>query len=169
MRKIYLAGPDVFREKPGEFFNEIKEKLKFIGFEALVPHDTDLIMSSIPPHEFSLKIYKNNMEMIDQCDIVLANIIPFRGPSADVGTVFEMGYAKGIGKRVLAYSEWLDLNYKTRIFIDSGLLNLVGSRYPAIEDFKLTDNLMVVYGAEKIFSSLDDVLKHLKEEDLKNE
>ena len=42
-----------------------------------------------------------------ECDAVLANLTPFRGPSADVGTIFELGYARGLGKPVFGYSNEL--------------------------------------------------------------
>ncbi len=54
--------------------------------------------------DIGLCISKANDDLLRSCDIVVANITPFRGPSADVGTVFEMGLAHGLGKLVLAYS-----------------------------------------------------------------
>ena len=42
--------------------------------------------------------------MIKSCEIIIANITPFRGPSADVGTAYEMGFAHALGKKVFAYT-----------------------------------------------------------------
>ena len=40
----------------------------------------------------------------DAATVLIANITPFRGPSADVGTVYEMGFAHALGKKVFAYT-----------------------------------------------------------------
>ena len=36
-------------------------------------------------------------------DAIIANLTPFRGPSADAGTVYELGYMAGRGKLCLGY------------------------------------------------------------------
>ena len=41
---------------------------------------------------------------MDAADAIIANLTPFRGPSADAGTVYELGYMAGRGKLCLAYS-----------------------------------------------------------------
>ena len=41
--------------------------------------------------------------MMDAADAIIANLTPFRGPSADAGTVYELGYMAGRGKLCLAY------------------------------------------------------------------
>ena len=42
---------------------------------------------------------------MDQADVIIANLTPFRGPSADAGTVYELGYMLGKGDRLcLGYS-----------------------------------------------------------------
>ena len=42
--------------------------------------------------------------MMDACDAIIANLTPFRGPGADAGTVYELGYMAGRGKFCLGYS-----------------------------------------------------------------
>lgn len=92
--------------------------------------------------------------MIESASAVIANLTPFRGPSADPGTVFELGYAVGLGRLVLGYTnEPGTLLDKTcaadpaasrdavrRVWHDR--LGLV------IEDFGLADNLMIACGLE---------------------
>ena len=36
--------------------------------------------------------------MMDAADAIIANLTPFRGPGADAGTVYELGYMAGRGK-----------------------------------------------------------------------
>ena len=42
--------------------------------------------------------------MMDAADAIIANLTPFRGPGADAGTVYELGYMAGRGKLCLGYS-----------------------------------------------------------------
>ena len=39
--------------------------------------------------------------MMDAADAIIANLTPFRGPGADAGTVYELGYMAGRGKLLL--------------------------------------------------------------------
>jgi hypothetical protein len=38
------------------------------------------------------------------CDAVILNLTPFRGPSADVGSAYEMGFMRALGRPIFAYS-----------------------------------------------------------------
>ena len=44
------------------------------------------------------------LAIVEECDIVIANLTPFRGPSADAGTLVELGWFLGRGKPVFGYS-----------------------------------------------------------------
>jgi nucleoside 2-deoxyribosyltransferase len=35
---------------------------------------------------------------------IIANLTPFRGPSADVGTVYEVGFARALGLKIFGYA-----------------------------------------------------------------
>ena len=107
-RKAYLAGPDVFYDNATEIARSQKlycEKHNIIG---LSPLDNE-----IPPCETKLETAKlivdGNVKMIQQCDLVIANLANFRGtndnPSCDSGTAWECGYAIGLNKPVLAYTD----------------------------------------------------------------
>ena len=50
-------------------------------------------------------IYRANIGLIAEADALLANLNPFRGTEPDSGTVFEIGYAIALGKRVVGYLE----------------------------------------------------------------
>jgi len=99
--KIYLAGPDVFLPDAIEIGRRKVDICARHGLTGLYPLDNavDLAASSA-----SLEIFKGNEAMMDAADAIIANLTPFRGPSADAGTVYELGYAAGRGKFCLAYS-----------------------------------------------------------------
>jgi len=95
-------------------------------------------------------IYDANLDLIDGSDAVLANMTPFRGPSMDIGTGFEMGYAEGKGKPVFCYTDNMSL-YETRVPVD-GLL---------IETFNMIDNLMVHACPRGIYETAEEALREL--------
>lgn len=140
--KIYLAGPDVFRPDAVEFGKSLVKSLNAnFGMTGLYPLDNEINDENLSKLELANKIFLANKAMIDECDAVLANVQPFRGPSADTGTVWECAYAKGIGKLVWGYNI-PQLCYKTRVvgnFPHDGM---------TIEDFNIFDNLMLVYGLD---------------------
>ena len=52
--------------------------------------------------------------MMDAADAIIANLTPFRGPGADPGTVYELGYMAGRGKLCLGYCNDPALYRRTR-------------------------------------------------------
>lgn len=132
---VYLAGPDVFRPDATALGRRKKELCASLGLEALFPLDdldlpTDL--GDRPMDEQAAALFAACVELMDRCVAGLANLTPFRGPSADVGTVLELGYLTGQGKPVVGYTS--DLRpYHQRVEAD-GLL---------VEPFGLCDNLML--------------------------
>ena len=93
MQKIYLAGPDVFLPNAIEEGKRLKALCQNYGFEGLFPMDN--IITGQSPKEIALKIQEAKKHMIHACDIVIANLSPFRGPEPDSGTVCPSVWKKG--------------------------------------------------------------------------
>lgn len=74
------------------------------GFIGLYPGDNGPFDSALPRAELSRVIFESNLAMMRAADLLVANLTPFRGPGADPGTVWELGYMAGVGKPVFAYS-----------------------------------------------------------------
>ena len=117
------------------------------GLRGLFPLDAE------PPHGGgappSRRIFEANVAALRSADAVVANLTPFRGVSADIGTVFEVGYAAALDKPVFAYANVAD-DFRTRIGAAFGPLaaaEVDGRVFAAddllVEDFGLFDNLMV--------------------------
>jgi nucleoside 2-deoxyribosyltransferase len=104
MKKIYIAGFDVFKPNSIEIGALHKSTCKEYGYEGLYPLDNqiDESWSKEVAREF---IYKKNIELIEMCDIVIANGNPFRGDELDSGTAFEIGYALALKKEVIIYMD----------------------------------------------------------------
>lgn len=139
MKKVYLAGPDIFRKDQKEYGDYLKGLCVENGFEGLWPMDgqVDLTDCKSGP-EKGLKIYQADIDQVNAADMILVNLNPFRGVSADVGTCFEMGYAVAQGKKAFAYSSDRD-TYKERA---QKLGHLEDEN--VLEDFGLVDNLMMI-------------------------
>ncbi|PSW06818.1 nucleoside 2-deoxyribosyltransferase [Photobacterium lipolyticum] len=104
MKKIYLAGPEVFLQNAIEIGEYKKTLCGLYGFQGLYPQSNVLELNANNPQENGLMIARANEKLIQEADAIIANITPFRGSSCDVGTAYEMGLAKGLGKPIFAYS-----------------------------------------------------------------
>jgi nucleoside 2-deoxyribosyltransferase len=99
----------------------------------------------------SIRIFRGNEAMMIDADAIIANLTPFRGASADAGTVYELGFMAGHGKLCLGYSndpscyadrarELTDVVARDGRLVDAGGL--------AVQDFALGDNLMLVHALD---------------------
>ena len=104
MKKIYLAGPEVFLPNAREISDMKKDLCSDYGFEGVSPLDKDLSSDGKTRYQFGVYIYLGNVRLMDKCDMTIANMTPFHGPSCDIGTGYEMGYFRGKGLPVYAYS-----------------------------------------------------------------
>lgn len=153
--KIYLAGPDVFRANAVEHGAQLKGICAHWGFEVLYPFDNE-VPTGYDKNVTSRLIYNANTKMIDYCDIVVANLDRFRGPSVDPGTAFEIGYAIASNKHVFGYYT----EKPTSFSLDSKKAS--NSDYPNIEEFDLHDNLMIVHSlSSKVFYSFKECIEEI--------
>ena len=86
MKKIYIAGFDVFKKDSLQIGEKYCELCKSYGFEGLYPLDNKVDFNQ-PKQKIAQDIFIANKKMIDSCDIVIANLNQFRGQEADSGTV----------------------------------------------------------------------------------
>ncbi len=161
MTKIYIAGPDVFEKDSIEIGKKYTELCEEYGFEGLYPLD-NVIDFNQDKQKIAMDIFLANKNLIEECDIVVANLNAFRGKEADSGTIWECGYAYGLGKKVYGYmNETID--YVDQFEADEKEI-LDGIVYDkdekVIEDFSHPINLMIA-------CSVDDIIKGGFEEVLK--
>lgn len=162
MKKIYLAGPDVFEKDALQVGESLKALCREYGFEGLFPLDN--ILEADDPKTLAEKIRLANVALIRQADIVMANLNPFRGIEPDSGTVYEVGFAEALGKPVFGYAG--DLRSMKERIIESQNLDDTDqycSEGMLIEDFQLSHNLMFSHTlvATDARSCLDVILKSL--------
>lgn len=138
---VYLAGPEVFfaEELRIHIDGSKKALLAEFGFEGLAPFDNalDLEKSENPAQ----LIYDANQALMDRATALIANLTPFRGPSADAGTIYELGYMLAKGKPSVGFSV-CGVPYNKRVDTEAEV-DLNGT---SIEPFGLCDNLMLDCG-----------------------
>ena len=103
MRRVYLAGFDVFRADALAHGERLKALCREYGFEGCYPLDNQA-PGSLAGRALAEWILRQNLALIDRADLVMANLNPFRGHEPDSGTAFEVGYAVALGKPVWAYT-----------------------------------------------------------------
>ena len=146
--RVYLAGPEVFLPDALDIAAAKKRICAAHGLEGVFPFDTP---PQAPPAErpYWMRIYLGNEAHIRSCGGLIANLTPFRGPSADAGTVFELGFMRALGRPVMGYSNAAaDFLGRSRDFLgtearmreDGGWED---AEAMGLEDFGLADNLMI--------------------------
>lgn len=142
MITAYLAGPDVFLPNPvahGQRKIDLCARHGIIGRAPLNENIPNL--QDMSPDDAWWAIYRKDISMMEECDIVIANLTPFRGASADSGTLVELGWFLGRGRPIFAYSNTstpFDARSRhQRTAIPDPVPGL------ATEGFGLADNLMI--------------------------
>ncbi len=153
--RVYLAGPDVFLPDPLAAAEAKKALCQRYGFVGVFPLDSDLDLGGVQGVEAGFQIAMANEGLMRNCDLLIANMTPFRGPSMDVGTAYEMGFMRALGRPVLGYSNH-EGSFAARTRADiclrhgsAGLQQRTDGQWTdndglLIEDFAMTDNLMMV-------------------------
>jgi nucleoside 2-deoxyribosyltransferase len=148
MTSVYLAGPDVFLPDAFEIGRRKIELCRRHGLTGLYPLDNAIDAAA---QDASLRIFRGNETMMIAADAIIANLTPFRGPGADAGTVYELGYMAGRGKLCLGYSNdpssYADrVRQFTEVAARDG--SLVDAAGLTVEDFGLSDNLMMMHALD---------------------
>ena len=154
MLTSYNAGPDVFFPDP---FAHAARKAAICARHGILGREPVESGVDLAAPDASARIYRANRELMLSCDIIIANLTPFRGPSADDGTAFEVGFFDALERPAFAYTNLAEgLARRTRRFVaknpDPGLF--------AIEEFGLPTNLMLPHavlcrGGLPMFTPLD--------------
>ena len=145
--RVYLAGPDVFLPEPHRRGEALRRVCAAHGLEGVFPLDPlpgePAGWAALPP---ARAIARRNEAQIRRCDAMIANLTPFRGPGADNGTAYEMGFARALGRPVFGWSTAAG-DYLSRCRALPGVALRDGTWRDAegleVEAFGLGDNLMI--------------------------
>lgn len=145
MASVYLAGPEIFLPHAEEIGRMKKARCERHGFVGLFPLDAELSFER--GHDLSKPIFDANVALMRRSDALIVNLTPFRGASADVGAIFEIGFAFALEKPVFAYTNHRG-SYRERVVETLGARDAQGRECAGdgmrVENFGLLDNLMIV-------------------------
>ena len=111
------------------------------GIQGVAPAEDIAGLHALPDVEAWAAIYRRCIAMMEGCAMVIANLTPFRGPSADSGTLIEVGWFLGRGRPVFGYSNtatpFAERSRRQVLAVPDPMPGL------AVEGFGLPDNLMI--------------------------
>ncbi|MCC4249327.1 nucleoside 2-deoxyribosyltransferase [Microbacterium testaceum] len=148
---VYLAGPEVFLPAGLELIERKRELARVHGFEPTQLPAEMLPVEAEDAYDRGVQISMLNERRMDMATVCIANLTPFRGISADVGTVYELGYMAAQRKAVFGYTND-PRPYRDRAadhYAASGPVEPDGEgvlRAPdgqKVEDHRMADNLML--------------------------
>lgn len=145
--RVYLAGPEVFLAEASALAAAKKAICARHGLTGIFP--TDEHPGAPGPADEHWRIYAQNEDHLRSCAAVIANLTPFRGPSADAGTVYEVGFMRALGRPVFGYAHVAgDFAQRTLAALGPRLRRRADGAWEdgegmAVEEFGLTDNLMI--------------------------
>ena len=150
MIKVYIAGPEVFLPNGLEQVERKRALCRAYGMEPSARQGDFLHYQGGDKFVFGTMIARHNEELMLESDIIIANLTPFRGISADPGTVYEVGFMCALGRKAFGYTN-TTRSYAERASADhyngqvdramSGRLVAVDGQM--VEDHRMTDNLMI--------------------------
>ena len=173
IKKVYMAGPDIFRVEWPETAMRIVGTCEAWGFEPLLPIPAERSLDhpgvsgiTVPgTAPDARRVFEACLEMVRSCDAVVADITPFRGDEPDSGTVFEIATAYSLRKPVIAYTRDTQLTHERHAHNGSSTKNgaMLCRSGLLVERFGLPCNVMVAQAClEIVFGDVVDALSALK-------
>ena len=144
---IYLAGPEVFLPNVKEIAQQKLELCSRYGCRGIFPFDAEIAnFDDLTPQQQATRISEENERMMHEADCVIANCTPFRSVSMDIGTGYEIGFMRGLGKPVFGFTNVAGSLAERTAQYNKQLGPKSIDPYTAgtdIENFDLFENLMI--------------------------
>ncbi|WP_036736424.1 nucleoside 2-deoxyribosyltransferase [Paenibacillus zanthoxyli] len=167
-KHIYLAGFEVFYPDAMEIGARLKASCEEHGFVGIFPKDNMINKQpGCSKSEIASDIFQANLKLIEQADIVAANLNCFRGSEPDSGTVFEVGYAYAKGQAIYGYLD-KDIALWEKVALHWGGVQLAeNGRYVDkdgmfIEDLGLPLNLMLGIPVNLVIGPFEACIKQIQ-------
>ncbi|MEJ6783330.1 nucleoside 2-deoxyribosyltransferase [Aminobacter sp. Piv2-1] len=151
--KVYLAGPEVFLPNAREVLDRKIDLTRRYGFTPVAPGDLE-VPATDTKRAKGFAISSINERLMTSADMIIANLTPFRGVAADVGTAFELGFMCARGCPAYAFSNTASNHFERVSRLYAGRILGDSQDRPrgpdglAVEDFDMVDNLMLDGGIE---------------------
>ena len=163
-KKVYLSGPDRLKKDGKVRFEEKKKLCESYGFVLLeYPEDVFLVKDSF---ENSRKVAEKRLELIRECDLLIADTRDFRAYVEPFGeTALEMGMGFACGKPMYCYmpdARLCDARYAGEKKYNEEAKRWEDENGIGFEPGPL--NLMLEYSAKIVEGDLEDALKAARED-----
>ena len=168
MPKIFLSDSNIFSKDCHQRVERAAALCAQYGFDCFHPLRSNFhAQAGMAPPQMAAAICQNNLKELDACDILLAQLDPFRGHEPDSGAVFECGYMFAKGKPVYGYVADTQKSYCQRYPVktfdreDGVYRDEQGRR---IEEFSLPVNLMLGVPVHIVTGGIEDALRQIAAE-----
>jgi nucleoside 2-deoxyribosyltransferase len=143
--RVYLAGPEVFLPEAQAVGARKVAMCAEHGLIGLYPADQALDLTGLTAQGRAQAIARANEGLMHEADALIANLTPFRGPSMDCGTAYEVGFMRALGRPVYGYTSEPDDYYDraSAFRYDSPRWRDGDRPGTLIENFGLAENLMI--------------------------
>ncbi|WP_370675072.1 nucleoside 2-deoxyribosyltransferase [Pleomorphomonas sp. PLEO] len=155
--RAYLAGPEVFLSDSAAVIASKRELALSYGFQPNGIAEEELDPTGLSLFEFGRRISLANEKAMRGSDLIIANLTPFRGISADIGTAFEVGFMCALGRAAYGYTntarpyfERLRDDYYHGAIAKTADGATRGPDGMMVEDHGMVDNLMLDGGIETL-------------------
>jgi nucleoside 2-deoxyribosyltransferase len=153
--RIYLAGPDIYHPQGLQLAEQKKLVCARYGLEGVAPSDFLVGLQFVGKPAGAAQLHRERLKIIAGCDVLIADMTPFRGPGMDAATAFEMGAMAGLGKPVVGYTHnampYAERIERLQAELDAPVTRvgtkLVTPDGVAIEDFGVADAVIVAGAA----------------------
>ncbi len=155
---VYLSGPERWSPEAADLKAKQRRICEAAGVAALFADDVPLVESE-GSEAMARELYAGALASLRKADAVIANLTPWRGPSAHPSVAFEAGFASALGKPVFAFinlADEDDAEYRARVdalvgavLDEEGLWRDVDGA--EIEDFGLPETVMLWAEARRFF------------------
>jgi nucleoside 2-deoxyribosyltransferase len=169
IQRVYIAGFEVFLPYYRSVFKKYETLCRDAGVTALVPFEVERHPAANESEkEKAERIVRRNMQMIHDCDAVIANLNFFRGFEPDSGTAFEVGYATALQKPVVGYYQnqntlrgriQLHARREKIVSIIQGSRMVYGDQVTHIEEFGFPVNIMLACNAHLVCGDFKHALQ----------
>lgn len=101
IERVFLSGPDLFMPDGPALLAAKRELCEAASLQGV--HADETVGAGEPAELRARMAYADAISRLRGCEALIANLTPWRGPHPDPGTVFEAGFAAGLGLPVFAY------------------------------------------------------------------
>ena len=168
--RIYIAGPDIYHPQGLEIAETKKAICARYGLEGVAPTDFLAGVQFVGKPADAAALHRERLKIVQECDALVADMTPFRGPGMDPATAFEMGIMAALGKPVAGYTldpaPYAERMARYHAEVEEALTRvgprLVNPAGSVIEDFGLPEATIIAGAAMPIAQDFESAVRWVR-------